>query len=570
MPRDKKLKVILCWHMHQPEYRRLSSGDFALPWTYLHALKDYADMAWHLENQPGAKAVFNFVPVLLDQLSDYGRQFDTGIFRDPLLAALALPDLKVLGPAEREHILHSCFRANFEHMVNPFPAYRRLHDFYRMVTEDGKNHLQYLSNQYFADLLVWYHLAWTGESVRRSYDEVARLLAKGSQFTPADRHTLLRVLGEVIKSIIPRYRQLAEQERIELSSTPYYHPILPLLQDFGAARESLDAPLPQAPRYPGGDARAAWHIEAALASHQDYFGRSPVGMWPAEGGVSDATLALLAKHRLRWAATGEGVLANSLRAAGNDPLPSRHEYLYHPYRIQAGEQSIVCFFRDDRLSDQIGFEYAKWFGRDAVSHFVGALEDIWRYTRQQDDPVVSIILDGENAWEHYPYNGYYFLSDLYKTLVEHPHLELSTFAEYLAGGPDPAALPSLSHVVAGSWVYGTFSTWIGSPEKNRAWDLLCAAKDAFDHASATGLIGPADLTPALHQLAICEGSDWFWWFGDYNPADTVHDFDALYREDLSNLYRLLKLQPPEALRHAISTGQGHPAAGGTMRRASDS
>ncbi|MEK8088449.1 glycoside hydrolase family 57 protein [Thermithiobacillus plumbiphilus] len=564
MSPERKLKVVFCWHMHQPEYRQMSSGDFALPWTYLHALKDYTDMAWHLEQVPGARAVVNFVPILLDQLADYCQQFENGNFRDPLLRALALPDLGTLGQDDRRQLLSSCFRANQEHLIDPFPGYRHLQQLYQHTVESDADSLEYLSVQYFADLVTWYHLAWTGETVRRSHPEIISLMAKGHGFTPADRQQLIHIYGQVFADLIPRYRRLADSGKIELSTTPYFHPILPLLQDLKVAAESLDAPLPAREAYPGGIERARWHLEAAKQSHRELFGHEVTGMWPAEGGVSDATLHLMAHEGLQWAATGEGVLANSLRRQIEGELPDRVEYLYQPYRVSDGRAGICCFFRDDRLSDLIGFEYSRWFGRDAVDHFVHELEKIRELSADQPDPVVSIILDGENAWEYYPYNGFYFLSGLYQRLAEHPGIEMSTYRDYLVNSQAPCPA-SLDKVVAGSWVYGTFSTWIGSPDKNRAWELLCDAKSAFDAVIARGELNPAQLTPALHQLAICEGSDWFWWFGDYNPDDTVRDFDALYRANLANLYRLIKLPVPRVLEDTISVGAGHPASGGVMR-----
>jgi alpha-amylase/alpha-mannosidase (GH57 family) len=227
------------------------------------------------------------------------------------------------------------------------------------------------------------------------------------------------------------------------------------------------------------------------------------------------------------------------------------------------------FFRDERLSDLIGFEYAKWHGRDAAAHFVAELEQILADSPAGENPVVCVILDGENAWEHYPYNGYYFFEDLYALLDKHPGIRSSTFAELLArrgdAAPRTAELPGLA---AGSWVYGTLSTWIGDAAKNRAWDLLCAAKQSYDLVMQSGRLSPAESAAAERQLAICESSDWFWWFGDYNPAQAVASFDQLYRRNLGNLYHCLKLEPPRQLEHAISAGSAS-AEGGTMRRATE-
>ncbi|MEO1767853.1 glycoside hydrolase family 57 protein [Thiobacter aerophilum] len=574
------LHLILCWHMHQPDYRHHDSREFVLPWTYLHATKDYTDMAWHLEQNPGMRAVVNFVPILLEQLEDYAEQFRSGTIRDPLLRLLAREDLSTATPAERDLILDRCFRCNHTSMIEPYPAYRQLRELFRQIENHGRQHFDYLSPQYLADLLTWYHLSWMGETVRRSTELVPRLMSQGALFSHTDRLQLFELIGDLIAGVIPRYRRLAEEGRIELSTTPYYHPIAPLLMDFKSAREAWpEALLPECPAYPGGTERLAFHIDAARASHQRRFGRAASGMWPAEGAISQAVVLQLARHGVSWAASGEGVLVNSLRATGK-PLPQKRDYMYRPYQVQdeTGELIIRLFFRDDRLSDLIGFEYGKWFARDAVNHFVAELEQIYHQTEAHESPVVSVILDGENAWEYYPYNGYYFLSELYAALAEHPFIRPTTFSDYLAQctaqstGASCAVAGQLPRVVAGSWVYGTLSTWIGSPEKNRAWDLMCSAKTGYDLVMARGGLTEERRQAAARQLADCESSDWFWWFGDYNPAASVASFDRLFRDKLANLYRLLDLPVPAALDHPISAGHagGAPGveAGGTMRRGS--
>ena len=565
----RKLYLNIYWHMHQPDYRDTLTGEYVLPWTYLHAIKDYTDMAYHLEAIPKARVTFNFVPILLDQLEDYVQQFESGHIRDPLLAMLGRESLEYLSKSERCLIVDSCFKSHHEKMLEPFVQYQRLHHIYQALQEEGSTASNYLSGQYMSDLLVWYHLAWTGESIRRNNEFIQGLMKKGSQFTLKDRQALSALIGELIAGLIPRYKKLQDEGRIEISSTPYYHPILPLLLDFKSTRDAMPfAPLPHCAQYPGGKERAVAHIEAAQTSHARNFGVLPVGMWPAEGGVSHAALSLMAEHGVQWAATGEGVLANSLLKsdAGSD-LPPRDEYLYQPYLLDNGKQEIMCFFRDDRLSDKIGFEYSNLHASDAVGDFVRSLEGILAASSPENDTVVSVILDGENAWEYYPYNAYYFLSELYTALAEHPDIEMTTFGETVerlkAGGK---ALTTLPQIAAGSWVYGSFSTWIGSSEKNRGWDLLCNAKKSYDRVIATGRLTDEEQRACERQLAVCEGSDWFWWFGDYNSSVSVDSFDRLYRRNLSNLYVLLKLDVPEELSHAISIGAGDPAVGGTMRR----
>ena len=565
-----KLYLNLYWHMHQPDYRDTLTGEYVLPWTYLHAIKDYTDMAYHVEQNPKAKVTFNFVPVLLDQLEDYSEQFKTGKMREPLLKLLALEDLDNLTEEQRCLIIDSCFKSHHEKMLAPFAHYQSLHDIYRGLEHQGQTAFNYLSGQYMADLLVWYHLAWTGESIRRNNKLVQGLMQKGSQFSVKERVSLFNLIGELITDLIPRYKKLQQKGAIEISSTPHFHPIMPLLLDFKCTRDAMPyAPLPRCPQYPGGRLRARAHIEAAQASHKARFGASPVGMWPAEGGVSHAALSLMAEHGLQWAATGEGVLANSLyKSFDSSDLPPREEYLYRPYRVTDGNHEIQCFFRDDNLSDKIGFEYSKFHAGDAVNDFIASLEAIHAGNTSLQSPVVSVILDGENAWEYYPYNGYYFLNELYAALVEHPDIEMTTFSEIVekTKAGKEIELKTLPAVAAGSWVYGSFSTWIGSTDKNLGWDLLCEAKKNFDRAIQAGTLSKQEQAACEHQLAICEGSDWFWWFGDYNSAISVDSFDRLYRRNLSNLYRLLKLTVPDMLNRPISMGAGDPAVGGTMRR----
>lgn len=553
------LNLILCWHFHQPDYR--TAQGYFLPWTYLHALKDYSDMAAHLEAQPQMRAVVNFVPTLIEQLDDYADQFARGRFTDSLLARLADPRLGRLSRADKHSLLQDCFRLHPPTMLDPFPAFRELRALSEQVKPMGEAGLDYLSAQYFADLLTWYHLAWTGESVRRASPLVLDLMRKGRGFSLADRQALLRLIEEVISGLIARYQALAERGQIELSTTPYSHPIAPLLIDFQAAREARpDLPLPQAAGYPGGRQRVEVHIEAALAGHRQRFGQPAAGMWPAEGGVSHAALRCFAAAGVRWVASGEGVLRNSLKVSGLDA--SRPcQWLCRPYRL--ADADTVLFFRDDYLSDMIGFEYKNWFARDAVRHFLHSLEDRYHYAGCTD-PVVTILLDGENAWDYYPYNGWYFLSELYTALVEHPGIRLTTFSEYLERHPDSAM--TLPRLVAGSWVYGDFTTWMGHADKNRAWDLLCAAKSAYDQVMAGGQLDAGAQIEAEALLRSCESSDWFWWFGDRNPADSVRAFDRLYRQKLQRLYRLLGHAAPAELDQPISLGGAGAEAGGVMRR----
>jgi alpha-amylase/alpha-mannosidase (GH57 family) len=559
----QRLPVILLWHMHQPQYRDALSGQYTLPWTYLHAIKDYTDMAAHLEGNAQARCVVNFTPLLIEQLEEIGSRIaahlETGSeLPDPILALLG-PGSVPTEPAARLELLHGCLRAQRKQMIERFGPYLELATI--AETLGTPERVSYASDQFIHDLAVWYHLAWLGETVRRTDSLIARLTERGRDYTAGERRALLELIGELVTQIIPRYRALAERGQCELSVTPYGHPIIPLLLDFQCARDAVPKmALPTHAAYPGGAARATWHIEEAVRVFTRAFGLAPAGCWPAEGAISAATLELLASHGgFRWAASSASVLRASLAltdtAAAQDP-----QAYNRPYRL--GGTGMSCFFRDDALSDLIGFTYATWHGDDAAANLCNELQQL-AGEYEQGNHAVLIALDGENAWEHYPFNGYYFLRALYAQLANHPRLELTTLSECLARGIQPVPLP---RVCAGSWVHGTLATWIGDPAKNRAWDVLCDAKEAYDR-SMREMTDPAQRAAAGRQLALCEGSDWFWWFGDYNPADAVSQFDRLYRRQLLALYRRLDLNPPAALALPIATGSGTPEHGGVMRRA---
>jgi len=553
------LNVVIYWHMHQPEYRDLRSGEYHLPWTYLHTIKDYVDMVAHLENDKGARAVVNFAPVLLEQIDDYAQQLKAYLhhgksLNDPLLAALADP---VLTPVleNRIHIIKACLRANKERLIDRFSVYKDLAKMARTALHDLET-LSYYSEQFFADLLVWYHLAWTAETVRNTDDRIKALMKKGRDFNLHDRHLLVEVIHELISGVIERYRKLAESGKIELSMTPYAHPIVPLLIDFKSARQAMpNVELPVANEYPGGLERSRWHMQKGIEVFKSYFGFEPLGCWPSEGSISAEMIELCSEMGMKWLASGATVLRNSLQKSSITPDACIHG----PYQYR--DTDMECFFRDDGLSDLIGFKYSDWHADDAVANLVHNLESIAENCGDKPGAVVSIILDGENAWEHYPENGFYFISALYKKLSEHEGLKMTTYSEYLESGYAPQPLPE---IVAGSWVYGTFSTWIGEKDKNRAWDMLVEAKNVYDKVIDEGNLPGDELKLAEIQMATCESSDWFWWFGEYNSAESVTAFDEQYRLHLSNLYQLLNVDPPDYLAKAFSFGTGEPVMGGTM------
>ncbi len=564
MTSPSRLPVVLLWHMHQPQYRDALTGQYVLPWTYLHAIKDYTDMAAHLESIPAARAVVNFTPVLIEQLEEIAQRvtqhLQTGSpLPDPVLALLG-PDPVPRDPGERLELMRACLRAQRKQMIERFGPYLELATIAETLATPER--VAYASNQLIHDLAVWYHLAWLGETVRRADPVASALTTQGRGFTEGQRRQLLALVAEQVSSVVPRYRRLCERGQCELSVTPYGHPIVPLLLDFHSARDAVPAmQLPQHTGYAGGAERAAWHVEEGIRVFMRAFGVRPSGCWPSEGAISRGTLELLDRSGFKWAATSTNVLRSSLALINANAASDALAY-NRPYQLPGS--SLSTFFRDDALSDLIGFTYATWHGDDAANHLVHQVVQLAHRYADSANHAVLIALDGENAWEHYPFNGYYFLRALYASLASHPSLELTTLSDCLARGIQPTPLP---RVMAGSWVHGTLATWMGDPEKNRAWDLLCEAKAAFDRVMRGGELEAQQAVAAERQLALCESSDWFWWFGDYNPQDAVTQFDRLYRRQLVNLYRLLGLAPPEGLSQPISFGRGAPEHGGVMRRA---
>jgi alpha-amylase/alpha-mannosidase (GH57 family) len=553
---NKKIKLVLCWHMHQPEYRSLNSGDYQLPWTYLHVIKDYVDMVAHLEAHPHAKAVVNFAPILLEQIADYADQLTDYLahgqpIKDQLLTALTNPE-QLTAIDQRRVIINACQKANKERQIERYPAFSQLIAIADSLESiDGS--LRYLDAQFISDLVVWYHLVWMGETVKLTDERVQRLLKKGTNYTLEDRTELLTVIADLLTHVIHRYKVLAQTGQIELSVTPYAHPIIPLMLDINSTHEAMpEATLPELNHYPGGQQRIEWHLTKGIETFKHFFGFNPKGCWPSEGAVSTDTLKILANFGFDWTATGGNVLHNSLNST-----KTKEASVHHPFKIK--EANLACFFRDDGLSDLIGFEYSKWHADDAVTNLIEHIETI---AENDQHELVSIIMDGENAWEHFPNNGYHFLKTLYQRLANHPTIELTTFSEGLA---EKIAVKTLDKLVAGSWVYGTFSTWIGDNDKNRGWDMLGDVKKCFDQVISTNKLDKNKQQQAEIQLAVCEGSDWFWWFGDYNPSGAVSDFEQQFRLNLTNLYQLLCEEPPAYLTHSFTQGSGDPAMGGAMR-----
>jgi len=515
MPADPRRPVILLWHMHQPDYR--FGGRAALPWVYFRALREYSDMAAHLEAVPGARATINFSPVLLDQLDELAGQLralqqggDSGGAPDIAAALLRLPT-----EARRTAVLLDCLRTDRLNGRGRYPVYEALCVEAEQALAAGDAAVAAMPAGLVTDLVVWTHLVWLPESLRGEDAQLRRLLSRQRGFDHADCRELLGVVSGLVQQLLPRYRRLAAEGRIELSTSPYFHPLLPLLVDVHSAREAAPAiELPSTP-YPGGMERARAQLETARQRFAEVFGCEPRGCWPSEAAISEDVLALLQSSGFTWAMSSDSLLRRT------NPEPP------HPLPVRAARLAggaLTCLFRDDELSDRIGFIYRDRRPAEAVADLVGAIE---QRTASGIGPVV-IALDGENAWQYYPHNGIEFLRGLYRALADHPQLRMTTPSAFLDDLQAP--LPTLQRVVAGSWADGCLRTWIGDPAKNRLWELLIAAKRRYDAL-------PAATAAARYQLGACEGSDWFWWPGNAAAAGSAAEFEWLFQRRLDELTR---------------------------------
>jgi len=527
------VRLALLWHMHQPYYEDLATGEHILPWVRLHAIKDYWGMVAMLEEFPRVRLTFNLVPSLVRQVQAFaeGRALDRHL-------EIGLKPAEELTPAESRWMIANGFHAPYARMIGPYPRYAQLHA--------SRKERRLFSQDDLRDLQVWHKLTWMDPDLLATDPRLIGLIDKGSGYSEADKTLLRSVELDLLSRVVPAYRDASARGQVELATSPFYHPILPLLCDSDAHQVAHPgAPRPRQRFMRPDDARR--QIDRAIALHEATFGSRPSGMWPSEGSVSDEAVALIAAAGLSWIAADEDILARSLKV----PIGNRPDLLYRPYRI--GDAGPVVLFRDHAMSDRIGFHYQSWDAVAAANDFIGHVRDAGRRFSEAaggEVATVSVILDGENAWEHYDGGGRPFLRALYRALSEADDIETVTMAEAAAGPAAP--LPS---IFPGSWINGDFSIWIGHRDDHRAWDQLSDARTVFDQRSS--LVPGTARDRALEELLIAEGSDWFWWYGDDHSSDHDADFDDLFRRHLRNAYAALGAPIPEELFATnISTGAG--------------
>ncbi|HVO33723.1 MAG TPA: glycoside hydrolase family 57 protein [Elusimicrobiota bacterium] len=538
------LSLLFLWHQHQPFYKDPLSNRYELPWVRLHATKDYYDMVALLEEFPKIQANFNLVPSLLAQLDDYAQ----GKAEDKFFQLSQKP-AEDLSFEDKAFLLQNFFMANWERMIDPHPRYRELLD--RRGRHPSQEQLtraqNYFKEQDWRDLQIWFNLAWFDPWWREREPFLRDMIAKGRGFSEDDKTRLLTKQLEICGLVAAKHRQMMEKGRIEITATPFYHPILPLLYDTHAAKMAMpNVNLPQRRFSHPEDARR--QIEKALADHETRFGKRPSGMWPSEGSVSEEVAGLFSEAGVRWIATDEAILARSKDAFERSDI-------YEPYRFGADDRPIHLFFRDHELSDAIGFVYQSWDPKDAVSHFLQRLQSIRLQLKTKDGShprkhVVPIILDGENCWEYYHEDGLPFLRELYRRLSEEPWIETVRASDYLdrVGGD----VQPLKRLWSGSWINGDFGIWIGHPEDNQAWDFVSQARDFLvEQTQQRPDLPQRDVQLAWEEIYMAEGSDWCWWYGDDHSSGNDDMFDYLFRKHVMNVYSLLGAKIPEELHLAI-------------------
>ncbi|NQT14692.1 MAG: alpha-amylase/alpha-mannosidase [Planctomycetes bacterium] len=542
------------WHQHQPYYPDDVGQENPMPWVRLHGTKDYWGMAMLLKEVPELHATINLVPSLLKQLLAYtdGRMVDTH---------LRVSRLPADGFSEEDsnYLLDNFFLVHAEQMIRPYRRYDELHRKRGFGIDPPERARKRFSKRDLIDLQVWSNLVWIHPIAFELDPELAEFRAKGRHWTEEEKLWLLEKQMELLAQVIPLHRELQKRGQLELTTSPFYHPILPLLWDKRQARRAMpDVALPK--YLDGFHQDAPEQIRRGVAMHEKLFGQKPRGMWPSEGSVCQGIVPAIADAGIHWIATDEEILSCSTDgwvSRDDNGFLRNPEMLYRPWRVQESGRQLEIVFRDHAMSDQIGFHYQRFTAEHAVDDFCGKVEAIGRATNGNAGhrpTLLTIILDGENCWEYYPNGGVDFLRALYRRVAEHPKISPVRIGDYVEQYP---AADKLNNLFPGSWIQHNFGIWIGHPECNRAWDLLHQTRQYLVEEDGRGGRSPEQLERAWEELYIAEGSDWFWWFGDSHTSAQDALFDHLFRKHLQNVYLALDEQPPGELSRPISQGRSH-------------
>jgi alpha-amylase/alpha-mannosidase (GH57 family) len=547
-----EVSLAFFWHQHQPYYPDDVAGENPMPWVRLHGTKDYWGMAMLLREAAELHATINLVPSLLKQLLAYT---ESGHVDRHLRVSRLPPD--GLSEEDSNYLLDNFFMVHPDQMIRPYKRYRELHQKRGFGIDPPERARKRFTKRDIIDLQAWSNLVWIHPVAFERDKELAEFRAKGRNWTEGEKEWLLDKQMELLRQVIPVHRELQERGQVELTTTPFYHPILPLLWDKRQARRAM--PGVMLPNYLDGfHEDAPEHVRRAVAFHEKLFGQKPRGMWPSEGSVCQGIIPCIADAGIHWIATDEEILACSTNGwvsrEGNGYLRNP-EMLYRPWKVEEHGRQLQIVFRDHAMSDQIGFHYQRYSTEHAVNDFCGKVEAIGGATggnAGHRPTLVTIVLDGENCWEYYPNGGVDFLRAVYRRIIQHPKITPVRIGDYLEQHP---ATDKLSHLFPGSWIQHNFGIWIGHPECNRAWDLLHHTRQYLVEQGSQNQKSAEQLARAWEELYIAEGSDWFWWFGDSHTSAQDALFDRLFRKHLQNVYQVLGEQPPSELARPISQGR---------------
>jgi alpha-amylase/alpha-mannosidase (GH57 family) len=529
---SEKIYLSFLWHHHQPYYRDTVTGEFWMPWVRLHGIKDYFGMAALLEEFPRIKGNINLVPSLLKQIQEYiDGSADRCLF-------IGRKPADKLVDSDKQYLLDNLFLAHPRHMIGKYPRYKELYakmQRHKDTVEAAKE----FTDQDFTDLVVLANVAWFHPILQENDELIKGLIRKGRGFNEQDKDAVFLKQIEILKQIMPLHKKLQDAGQAEITTTPFYHPILPLLCDMQSARVAM--PGVKLPAVAQADFRAdaRHHVAEAVKLYRSYFGCDPQGMWPAEGSVSPDILPLLAENGIKWFATDEEILGHTLGAwfeRDGQGVLKNPEPLYKPYYINVNDKPLYAVFRDQSFSNLVSFQYQSWNQADAARHFVSQIKANAARAKGNEPALVSVILDGENPWEYYPDNGIVFIRTLYKILSEDNDIETVRMSDFIKQFPPKSELKT---IYSGSWINHNFAIWAGDQEDYKGWEYLSKAREAACNHNVSD--------KAMENIYIAEGSDWFWWFGPEHssPMDSV--FDALFRKNLMNVYQQSGLAVPEYL-----------------------
>ncbi len=517
-----------------------------MPWVRLHGVKGYFDIPSIVEKFENIKLTVNIVPSLLEQLIDYGNKNGEDIY-----LKLSLKPAKQMTTEEKVFVIDNFFSVN--HQIH-LPKGSRYLNLFKLRSETKDQHIlkqrvTLFSEQDITDLQMLFNLSWFGFTAKEKYPLINELISKKQNYTIEEVKEVINIQREIIASLIPLYSKLQKTGKIEISVSPYYHPILPLVYNSDFANRCQNTALPETFSYKE-DAKK--HIDDAINYFEKVFSQKPKGMWPSEGSVSPEILELIKESKIEWIATDEEILKNS-----GFKEKHRYSYIYKPYKFQTKNGYINCIFRDKNLSDMIGFRCHKVSSTDAVKMFLSELKEIENYhQKNKEELVIPIVLDGENPWEYYQNSGKDFLEKLFIEIEKNKNLQTETINNVIE---HTQKSETLKQIHTGSWINANFKIWIGHSETNRAWSYLLKTRKFFDK-TVKNIKDNTTKAKAFKEIMIAEGSDWFWWFGDDFQIKDKSKFDTLFRNHLANVYSFAKAPVPGYLNTPICKKQTNEKA----------